>query len=73
VSGATTPIRLVSSAKSWLSHPSVDRRAAILPHDAPEEVARVSPLALAHRLRKDPLEPAADDERVRRMLTEALA
>jgi hypothetical protein len=36
--GATTPIRLVSSAKSWLSHPSVDRRAAILPTDAPEEV-----------------------------------
>jgi molecular chaperone DnaK (HSP70) len=25
--GATTPIRLVSSAKSWLSHPGVDRRA----------------------------------------------
>jgi molecular chaperone DnaK (HSP70) len=36
--GAGTPIRLVSSAKSWLSHPSVDRRAAILPTDAPEEV-----------------------------------
>ena len=30
--GATTPIRLVSSAKSWLCHPGVDRRAAILPH-----------------------------------------
>ncbi|MEJ8853333.1 Hsp70 family protein [Variovorax robiniae] len=42
--GATTPIRLVSSAKSWLCHPGVDRRAAILPHDAPAEVARVSPL-----------------------------
>lgn len=47
--GATTPIRLVSSAKSWLSHPSVDRRAAILPHDAPEEVARVSPLEASTR------------------------
>jgi hypothetical protein len=43
--GAATPIRLVSSAKSWLCHPGVDRRAAILPVDAPEEVARVSPLA----------------------------
>ncbi|MCS0581470.1 Hsp70 family protein [Massilia pinisoli] len=43
--GAGTPIRLVSSAKSWLSHPSVDRRAPILPTDAPEEVERVSPLA----------------------------
>ena len=42
--GATTPIRLVSSAKSWLCHPGVDRRASILPHDAPPEVARVSPL-----------------------------
>jgi hypothetical protein len=42
--GAGTPIRLVSSAKSWLCHPGVDRRAAILPNDAPLEVARVSPL-----------------------------
>lgn len=42
--GATTPIRLVSSAKSWLCHPGVDRRAAILPSDAPPEVTRVSPL-----------------------------
>ncbi|WP_250526602.1 Hsp70 family protein [Caballeronia sp. GAWG2-1] len=42
--GAGTPIRLVSSSKSWLCHPGVDRRAAILPADAPEEVERVSPL-----------------------------
>jgi hypothetical protein len=42
--GARTPIRLVSSAKSWLCHPGVDRRAAILPPGAPEEeVARLSP------------------------------
>ena len=47
--GAGTPIRLVSSAKSWLSHPSVDRRAAILPSDAPEEVERVSPLSASTR------------------------
>jgi hypothetical protein len=47
--GATTPIRLVSSAKSWLCHPGVDRRAAILPHDAPLEVARVSPLDASTR------------------------
>jgi hypothetical protein len=32
--GAATPIRLVSSAKSWLCHPGVDRRAGILPADA---------------------------------------
>ncbi|WP_213765204.1 Hsp70 family protein [Caballeronia sp. dw_19] len=42
--GAGTPIRLVSSAKSWLGHSGVDRRAAILPSDAPPEVTRVSPL-----------------------------
>ncbi|MDB5793316.1 MAG: nucleotide-binding protein [Massilia sp.] len=47
--GATTPIRLVSSAKSWLCHPGVDRRAAILPHDAPEEITRVSPLDASTR------------------------
>ncbi len=42
--GGRTPIRLVASAKSWLCHPGVDRRAAILPVEAPEEVTRVSPL-----------------------------
>ena len=47
--GALTPIRLVSSAKSWLCHPGVDRRAAILPNDAPHEVARVSPLEASIR------------------------
>jgi hypothetical protein len=42
--GARTPIRLVSSAKSWLCHPGVDRRAAILPvSTADEEINRVSP------------------------------
>lgn len=47
--GATTPIRLVSSAKSWLCHPGVDRRAAILPIDAPEEVSRISPFTASIR------------------------
>jgi hypothetical protein len=47
--GALTPIRLVSSAKSWLCHPGVDRRAPILPFDAPPEVARVSPLEASTR------------------------
>ena len=47
--GAQTPIRLVSSAKSWLCHPGVDRRAAILPSDAPPEVARISPLDASAR------------------------
>jgi hypothetical protein len=47
--GAQTPIRLVSSAKSWLCHAGVDRRAPILPFDAPPEVARVSPLEASTR------------------------
>jgi molecular chaperone DnaK (HSP70) len=36
--------RLVSSAKSWLSHTGVDREAAILPPNAPEGVDRISPV-----------------------------
>ncbi len=39
--GAQVPGRLVASAKSWLSHPGVDRRAAILPVDAPPDLDRV--------------------------------
>ncbi|WP_394681281.1 Hsp70 family protein [uncultured Comamonas sp.] len=48
-SGAATPIRLVSSAKSWLCHPGVDRRSPLLPADAPAEVHRVSPLTASIR------------------------
>jgi hypothetical protein len=48
--GALTPIRLVSSAKSWLCHPGVDRRGAILPPGAPEgEVSRLSPYDVSVR------------------------
>jgi molecular chaperone DnaK (HSP70) len=43
--GAKVPGRLVSSAKSWLSHPGVDRRAALLPFTAAEDVSRISPVA----------------------------
>ncbi len=43
--GARVPGRLVASAKSWLSHPGVDRSAAILPWGAPDDVVKVSPLA----------------------------
>jgi len=41
--GSKTPIRLVSSAKSWLCHAGVDCKAAVLPAEAPDEVKRVSP------------------------------
>ncbi|MDA8092547.1 MAG: Hsp70 family protein [Betaproteobacteria bacterium] len=47
--GALTPIRLVSSAKSWLGHAGVDRHAALLPADAPAEVTRISPVDAAVR------------------------
>ncbi len=43
--GAQVPGRLVASAKSWLSHPGVDRMAPILPWGAEEGVPRVSPVA----------------------------
>src|SRR5712691_10123635 len=50
--GSQVPTRLVSSAKSWLCHPGVDRRAAILPWRAPEGGRRVSPLeASTHYLK----------------------
>src|SRR5207237_1172508 len=41
--------RLVSSAKSWLSHRGVDRNAAILPPNAPEGVVKVSPVEASRR------------------------
>ena len=47
--GAQTPIRLVSSAKSWLCHTGIDRRAPLLPLDAPEEIVRMSPLEASMR------------------------
>ena len=42
--GALVPGRLVSSAKSWLSHPGVDRRGQLLPPGADPEVPRISPV-----------------------------
>jgi hypothetical protein len=49
VQGARVPGRLVTSAKSWLAHAGVDRSAAILPWGAPEEVVRLSPVAVSAR------------------------
>ena len=42
--GAERPARLVSSAKSWLSHAGANRTSAILPWNAPEEVPQISPV-----------------------------
>ncbi len=41
--------RLVSSAKSWLSHSGVDRTAPMLPFRAPEGVAKISPVEASRR------------------------
>jgi hypothetical protein len=50
--GAKTPMRLVSSAKSWLGHGGVDRRAPILPPKAMQDegdIPRISPLEASTR------------------------
>ena len=47
--GALVPSRQAASAKSWLSHPGIDRRAAILPFAAGAE-ASVSPVDVSTRL-----------------------
>jgi molecular chaperone DnaK (HSP70) len=42
--GGVVPTRVVSSAKSWLCHPGIDRRGPVLPWKAPDNARRVSPL-----------------------------
>lgn len=41
--------RLVSSAKSWLSHSGVDRTAPLLPFRAPDGVPKISPVDASRR------------------------
>ncbi len=41
--GGKTPLRLVSSAKSWLSHTGLNVHNTFLPLSAPEEVEKLSP------------------------------
>lgn len=43
--GAKVPGRVITSAKSWLSHPSVDRTAAILPWGGAADVTKISPVS----------------------------
>ncbi|MBN2191587.1 MAG: Hsp70 family protein [Polyangiaceae bacterium] len=42
--GAEAPQRVVASAKSWLSHQGIDRRADLLPLGAPPDVEKISPV-----------------------------
>jgi Hsp70 protein len=47
--GVDAPARVIASAKSWLSHPTVDRRAGILPLGAPEDIEKISPVETSWR------------------------
>jgi hypothetical protein len=47
--GAENAGRLVSSAKSWLSHSGVDRTSPLVPFRAPEGVGRISPVEASRR------------------------
>ncbi len=47
--GADAPLRLVSSAKSWLCHTGIDRRGQVLPVSAPEDIEKVSPVEASWR------------------------
>ena len=42
--GAKSKGRFVTSAKSWLSHPSVDHSAEILPWGSSDDISKVSPI-----------------------------
>jgi molecular chaperone DnaK (HSP70) len=42
--GVQVPGRLITSAKSWLCHPGVDRLAELLPWHGADDVERLSPV-----------------------------
>jgi molecular chaperone DnaK (HSP70) len=46
---ADVPTRTVIGAKSWLAYSKVDRRQPILPWNAPDDVAKVSPVEASRR------------------------
>ncbi len=47
--GSQVPTRLVSSAKSWLCHPGIDRRTEVLPWKAADDARKISPLEATTR------------------------
>jgi hypothetical protein len=47
--GARVPGRLVASAKSWLAHARIDRRASLLPLYGAPDLRKVSPVAASTR------------------------
>ena len=49
--GARVPHRMVTSSKSWLCHPGIDRRSAVLPWGSDDaDLKKLSPLDAATRL-----------------------
>ncbi|MFZ2956299.1 MAG: Hsp70 family protein [Candidatus Ozemobacteraceae bacterium] len=48
--GSAVPSRLIHSAKSWLSHPRIDRSAPILPWQSDTVAEKLSPVAASARL-----------------------
>jgi hypothetical protein len=48
--GADAPARVISSAKSWLSHSGVDRRTGILPLGAPDDIEKISPVEASWKI-----------------------
>lgn len=53
---STVPGRVVSSAKSWLSHAGVDRRGPLLPVQAPDDLTKLSPVEVSARILKHAVE-----------------
>jgi hypothetical protein len=47
--GLDAPARLISSAKSWLSHGGIDRRVGSLPLGAPPDLEKISPVEASFR------------------------
>jgi hypothetical protein len=47
--GSENPMRMIASAKSWLSYAGVNRTAPILPWRSPDEVQKVSPVEASSR------------------------
>ncbi len=43
------PARVISSAKSWLCHPGVDRRGSLLPQGAAADIEAISPVEASYR------------------------
>jgi len=50
--GAQVPNRLISSSKSWLCHPNIDKTKAILPWNGAESIVKISPVQAASAILK---------------------